>query len=79
MVIKWEESRVQDIIHYFTTTVPKNPRGVLSSHPLSTIHTYSKAPSPLNNIYSICLRTKDYERGSNIIPAVQMATRGSGR
>lgn len=59
MVIKWEESSVQDIIHYFTTTiVPESPSGVLSSRPLSTTHAYSKTPSALNNIYSIRLRTK---------------------
>lgn len=59
MVIKWEESNLQDISHYcITAIVPKNPSGVLSSRPLSTTHMDSKTPSALNNIYSIHLRTK---------------------
>lgn len=60
MMIKWEESRVQDIIHYFTTVVPKSLSGVLSSRLLSTTHIYSKTPSPLNNIYSIHLYNNIY-------------------
>lgn len=77
MVIKWEESSVQGIIHYFTTTiVSKNPSGVLSSCPLSTTHMYSKTPSALNNVYSIHLRTKTMKEA---VPAVQMANQGRRR
>lgn len=57
MMIKWEKNRVQNIIHYFTTVVPKKSQWSLKLLPATT-HTYSKTPSPLNNIYSISLRTK---------------------
>lgn len=78
-VIKWEESSMQDIIHYFITTiVPKNPSGVLSSRLLSTTHTYSKPLSALNNIYSIHLKTKTMKQAAVLSLRCRWPSRAGG-